>query len=96
MKREQISNEVGNPEAWVCLCKNTPSDDGFYPCDEKGNEVEPDHHWTTGNYVCNGCGRIINPESLKVVGRNIKLARKREAENKRWALKQKQMNATTK
>src|SRR4051794_3542480 len=37
-QNELITHEDGNDEAWLCLCGNAPSGDGFYPCDEKGNE----------------------------------------------------------
>ena len=67
---EYITRENDSPEAWVCLCGNTPSADGFYPCDVQGNAVEPTPaDWTTGCYVCAKCGRIINQTSLEVVGR---------------------------
>lgn len=36
----KIEHEAGNHEAWICICKNTPSEDGFYPCNENGDEVE--------------------------------------------------------
>jgi len=76
--KEHISHEAGNEEAWVCICKNTPSDDGFCTCDAEGNEVEPDTRWTTGLYVCFGCGRMIDPKTLEVIGRNMRLAREIE------------------
>jgi hypothetical protein len=38
---EHIEHENGNDEAWICLCGNSPSDDGFYPIDEDNHEVEP-------------------------------------------------------
>ena len=71
MEKEHIKHEAGNDEAWICLCNNTPVSDGFYPCDEKGNEMEP----TIGSgweslYVCAKCGRIIDQRTLEVVGRN--------------------------
>jgi hypothetical protein len=66
---ERITHELDNPDAWVCFCRNEPSEDGFYPCDEKGNEVEPDHNWNGELYVCNRCGRIINQHTLEVVGK---------------------------
>jgi hypothetical protein len=70
MEKERISSERHDEHAWVCICKNTPGDDGFYTCDKEGNEVEPTaKEWTTGLYVCNRCGRIIDPETLEVVGR---------------------------
>jgi hypothetical protein len=68
--KERITHEKGNDEAWVCICKNTPSDGGFYPCDKEGNEMEPlvGSDWD-GLYVCADCGRIINQDTLEVVGR---------------------------
>jgi hypothetical protein len=66
---EVITPEKGNQEAWVCICGNEPSAEGFYLCDENGNEAEPVSGWG-GRYVCARCGRIIDPRSLKVVGRN--------------------------
>lgn len=66
---ESISHEPNNPEAWICLCKNTPMADGFFACDKDGNEVEPTPAaWTTGCYVCARCGRIIDQATLAVVG----------------------------
>jgi len=64
-----ITHEEGNEEAWVCICGNTPSEDGFYPCDKDGNEIEPVEGWE-GLYVCDRCGRIIDQKSLEVVGQN--------------------------
>lgn len=66
---ELITHEDGNDEAWICLCGNKPSGDGFYPCDEKGNEMEPATGWK-GLYVCFRCGRIIEQDSLRIVGRS--------------------------
>ena len=66
--KEHIAHEPGNPDAWVCICKNEPSDDGFYPCNEQGDEVNPIAGWD-GLYVCNRCGRIIRQETLEVLGR---------------------------
>jgi hypothetical protein len=69
--REYISNEPGWEDAWVCICRNTPTGGGFYPCDKDGNEMEPTIESNWDNlYVCADCGRIINQETLEVVGRN--------------------------
>lgn len=69
--QEKIVHEAGNDEAWICICKNTPSDGGFYPCDKEGNEMEPtiESDWS-GLYVCADCGRIIDQKTLVVVGMN--------------------------
>jgi len=70
--KEFISHEAGYSEAWVCVCGNTPMDDGFYPCDKHGNEIEPliGSGWD-GLYVCARCGRIVRQNSLEVVGQNL-------------------------
>jgi hypothetical protein len=64
---EHITHEAGNDEAWICICKNTPVSDGFYPCNKEGIEVEPTAEWD-GLYVCAKCGRIIKQNSLEVIG----------------------------
>jgi hypothetical protein len=71
MTKEFITHEAGSAEAWVCLCGNSPVAHGFYPCDAKGNELEPTvgSDWL-GLYVCARCGRIINQTTLEVTGRN--------------------------
>lgn len=48
-----------------------PGDGGFYPCDADGNAMEPSigSGWD-GLYVCADCGRIIDQNSLMVVGIN--------------------------
>lgn len=70
MEKEHITHEVGDVDAWVCICGNMPCDDGFYACDKQGNEVEPvEGIWLEPIYVCHGCGRIINQDTLEVVGR---------------------------
>ena len=70
-QKEKISHEAGNPEAWICICKNRPDSAGFYPCDIQGNEMEPVKGWI-GLYVCNNCGRIIEQDTLEVIGRKTK------------------------
>ena len=56
-------------EDLICICGNTPDTHGFYPCDSEGEYVEPTpQEWTTDWYVCDLCGRIIDPQSLRVVG----------------------------
>lgn len=68
--KEIISHKPGYPEAWICICGNHPVADGFFPCDEKGNEVAPDFDWK-GLYFCDNCGRIINQKTLEVIGRKL-------------------------
>lgn len=64
-----ITHEKGNDEAWICVCRNTPTGAGFYPVNSKGEQCEPTkEEWDTDNYICNNCGRIINPDTFEVVG----------------------------
>ncbi len=54
---------------WVCVCGNTATKDGFFPCDAHGVEVEPTpQEWRTDCYVCEGCGAIIDIHSLQIIG----------------------------
>jgi hypothetical protein len=70
MKNEFIRYEQPGRDAWLCICGNTPLHDGFYPIDEGNHEVEPDpDEWTTDQYFCNRCGRVIDLDTLKVVRR---------------------------
>jgi len=73
MAKEFITHEAGNEDAWVCVCGNRPDSDGFYTCDQDGNEMEPvlNSNWTN-LYVCASCGRIIQQGTLLIVGRNPK------------------------
>jgi hypothetical protein len=65
----RIRTELGCSDAWICLCGNTPIDEGFYPCNREGEEIEPTpEEWTTHCYVCDRCGRIIQLDTLEVVG----------------------------
>jgi hypothetical protein len=77
MKKEYIKCEAGDRDAWVCICGNMPCDDGFYPCDKRGNEVEPvEGVWLDPIYVCHACGRIINQDTLEVIGRKARRSSK--------------------
>lgn len=69
MTTERISHEPQSKDAWVCLCGNMPHVYGFYPCLEDGTEVEPMEPWWRNLYRCDKCGRIINQDTLDVVGR---------------------------
>lgn len=68
---ERIKHEPGVEDGWICICGNTAADDGFFPCDQYGNELEPTvgSAWS-GLYVCFKCGRIINQDTLEVIGKN--------------------------
>jgi hypothetical protein len=69
---ERIRHEDGSEDAWVCICGNTPSGDGFYPIDQNDHEVEPTaKDWTTNQYFCGRCGRVINQATLEVERRLV-------------------------
>lgn len=64
---EFIQHEDGNEEAWICKCGNTPINDGFYPINEDGAEVEPTpEDWTTNEYFCGRCGRVIDADTRRI------------------------------
>ena len=64
---EHIRVTPGDSDGWICICGNTPPDDGFFPCDQQGQEIEPGAGWT-GLYVCTRCRRVIDQATLAVVG----------------------------
>ena len=71
---EYIKRESQDADAWVCHCGNMPHTDGFYPCDKDGHEVEPNLGGDWQNlYVCASCGRIIDQDTLEVVGRKQRI-----------------------
>jgi hypothetical protein len=71
-KKEFLTHEPANDEAWECVCGNTPVSDGFFSCNSNGDEVEPVRGQWEDLYVCARCGRIIRQGTLEVVGRNQK------------------------
>ena len=73
MNKEYIKYEHRDKDAWVCVCGNTPTSDGFQPCDAAGNEVEPEKGIWNGLYVCDRCGRIIRQKTLEVIGRRAQV-----------------------
>lgn len=51
-----------------CLCGNEPMFDGFYTCNEEGDEVEPtEQDWDGRRIRCHRCGRIIDQNTLEVL-----------------------------
>jgi hypothetical protein len=68
-QRTRIQRNPADICSWLCLCGNSPTAEGFYPCDSEGEQVEPTpEYWTTNWYVCDRCGRIIDQDTLAVVG----------------------------
>lgn len=47
-----------------CDCGNTPCSEGFYPCNRKGQYVEPTPGWE-GYYKCDRCGQLFLYEGAK-------------------------------
>lgn len=63
-----ITHEPDDEDAWICVCGNRPTAQGFYECDETGKLVSPDKNWA-GLYYCDRCERIIDGETLETVGK---------------------------
>lgn len=59
---------------FICVCLNTPHASGFRPCDENGNEIEPDMDWND-LYVCLGCGRIADQKTYDPVTHAVQVVR---------------------
>ena len=68
MEKEVITAAADDHYEWTCICGNRPIDQGFHSCDEMGVIIEPLRGVWTGIYVCDRCGRIINGDTLEVVG----------------------------
>lgn len=70
-------------DSWICTCGNTPMREGFYPCNEKGEEVEPTpEEWTTHCYICSKCGNIIKQKTLEITGIASEKTMKRNLDRK--------------
>jgi len=65
--REVIDGDI---HWFICRCGNEPYFDGFYSCSKDGEIVSPiiNGDWDGLLYVCYRCGRIINQDTLEVVG----------------------------
>ena len=67
--RVTVREDFGEDEDMcICLCGNLPGYQGFHPCDAEGNDVEPQSDWKN-LILCEHCGRVINQDTLEVVGR---------------------------
>jgi len=66
---EVIQHEPEDETAWICLCGNTPSADGFATCSGSGEDMEPNSEsdWN-GHYRCERCSRIIDQKDRRVIG----------------------------
>jgi hypothetical protein len=63
-----VGQDGTDPDAWVCVCGNRPTEDGFFPCNRSGEHVEPTiEAWPEWLYSCDRCGRIIDSETRAVV-----------------------------
>jgi hypothetical protein len=68
MDDEPETIRANHRDEWTCLCGNTANDYGFYPVNDRNEEVEPmPDVWTTNHYACFKCGRIIDQDSRVVV-----------------------------
>ena len=60
----------GTKDWFICNCGNEPDNDGFFSCLSTGEIVSPtlNGEWEGSLYLCERCNRIINGETLEVVG----------------------------
>jgi hypothetical protein len=60
----------GTTDWFQCLCGNQPNYEGFYSCLRTGEIVSPTLYgdWEGQVYLCEKCSRIIDGETLKVIG----------------------------
>jgi hypothetical protein len=67
--KEYIIRGSDDDADWICICGNETERLGFHPCDSAGNKMEPlaSSDWND-LYVCGKCGRIIDQNTLEVVG----------------------------
>ena len=62
--------DLSKCDAWDCSCGNAISEDGFFPCNRAGEEVEPtEAAWPEPLYVCGRCSTIFNQGTGEAVGR---------------------------
>lgn len=79
MLDEHVTIDPADDTLFVCPCGNRACDAGMYPISEVGDErgdreVEPTTAaWTSGEYVCAACGRVID-QARRVVTRRVDLA----------------------
>lgn len=69
---EHVTSSNGATDGqWTCICGNNEMANGFYPCDEHGHQIGQlvDGVWNQVLLVCDACGRIIDQNTLAVVGR---------------------------
>lgn len=69
---EYLNGNQGFTEDTMCLCGPDPMQNKFWHCDEFGKLMNFDDPNYKHFILCTGCGRIINGDSLLVVGkRNV-------------------------
>lgn len=65
---ERIHGDKAKPESWMCNCGNISDGSGFKTCLPHGKEVEHSFSGWKKHYKCASCGRIIEQETLEVIG----------------------------
>jgi len=67
-RRLVIRHEGADPSAWVCVCGNRTTEDGFVGCTWAGEPLASlVAILETGLYSCRRCGRTIDAGSLAVM-----------------------------
>jgi len=70
VKNGGLMTIVNKHGEWECPCGNVAEYDGFYPCNDKGEEVEPDTNWSL-LYICRRCGKIYDNDGNFIEGLRI-------------------------
>lgn len=70
MNKTHYGHIDGTADWFICTCGNQPNYDGFFSCLSDGSIVSPtqDGEWEGSLYLCERCQRIINGDTLEVVG----------------------------
>jgi len=70
---EAHGDDLSECDAWVCDCGNGTGGHGFYPCNELGEEVEPDENWAScWLSCCAECLTLYNRSGVEVESKRDK------------------------
>jgi hypothetical protein len=75
-KHDEFLSITVDSKKWKCNCSNKlNSKEQFYPSSLEGKPIKNTNFQWQGIYTCSECGRIIDKNTLKVIGRKDEVAR---------------------